>query len=108
MSDPVKTVPIGPLPDAFDIIKPRSGIEWATAPNNTGFWLVSDYKLARLILADRRFRRSDAVGRNVPNIISYNSSPDAIISLEGAEHARIRRLVAPAFTERRTAELAPF
>src|SRR6185437_13247636 len=108
MSDPVKTVPIGPLPDAFDILKPRSGIEWAIAPNSTGFWLVSDYKLARRILADRRFRRSDAVGRNVPNIISYNSSTDAIISLEGAEHARIRRLVAPAFTERRTAELAPF
>lgn len=108
MSDQVETVPIGPLPDAFDIIKPRPGIEWATAPNSTGFWLVSDYKLARQILADRRFRRSDAVGRNVPNIISYNSSPDAIISLEGAEHARIRRLVAPAFTERRIAELAPF
>jgi cytochrome P450 len=108
MSDPVKTVPIGPLPDAFDIVKPRSGIEWAAAPNSTGFWLVSDYKLARQVLADRRFCRSDTVGRNAPNISSYNSAPDAIISLEGAEHARIRRLVAPAFTERRIAELAPF
>jgi cytochrome P450 len=108
MSDPVRTVPVGPLPDAFDIVKPRSGIEWAIAPNSTGFWLVTDYKLARQILADRRFCRSDAVGRNVPNIASYRSAPNAIISLEGAEHARIRRLVAPAFTERRIAELAPF
>lgn len=102
------TVPVGPLPDAFDTVKARSGIAWATAPNGTGFWLVSDYKMARQILADRRFRRSDTVGRNAPNIASYNSAPDAIISLEGAEHARIRRLVAPAFTERRIAELAPF
>jgi cytochrome P450 len=108
MSDTARTVPVGPLPDAFDIVKPRSGIEWAIAPNSTGFWLVSDYKLARKILADRRFCRSDAVGRNAPNIASYSSAPDAIISLEGAEHARIRRLVAPAFTERRIAELAPF
>src|ERR1700677_137758 len=103
-----KTGPVGPLPDAFDIVKPRSGIEWATAPNDTGFWLVSEYKLARQILADRRFCRSDAAGRNAPNIASYKSAPDAIISLEGAEHARIRRLAAPAFTERRIADLAPF
>jgi cytochrome P450 len=105
---PVKTVPVGPLPDAFDIVKPRPGIEWAIAPNGTGFWLVSDYKLARQILADRRFCRSDAAGQNAPNITSYHSAPDAIITLEGAAHARLRRLVAPAFTERRIAELAPF
>ena len=100
--------PVGPLPDAFEIVKQRSGIEWAVAPNGTGFWLVSDYGLARKILSDRRFGRSDAVGQNAPKVFSYNSAPDAIISLEGAEHARIRRLVAPAFTERRIAQLAPF
>ncbi len=107
-AQPIKTVPVGPLPEAFDIAKARAGIEWATAPNKTGFWLVSDYTLARQILSDRRFRRSDAVGRHVPNIISNNSAPDAIISLDGAAHARIRRLVAPSFTERKIAELAPF
>lgn len=113
MSDPVKAaqaspVPVGPLPAAFGIDKPRSAIEWAIAPNGTGFWVISDYRLVRQVLADRRFRRSDAAGRDAPNIASYSSSPDSIISLEGAEHARVRRLVAPAFTERRIAELAPF
>lgn len=113
MSDPVKAaqaspVPAGPLPAAFGIDKPRSAIEWAIAPNGTGFWVISDYRLVRQVLADRRFRRSDAAGRDAPNIASYSSSPDSIISLEGAEHARVRRLVAPAFTERRIAELAPF
>lgn len=108
MFDTGETAPVGPLPDAFDIARPRSPIKWAIAPNGTGFWLVSDYHLARQILADRRFRRSDTAGRNAPNIASHSSSPDAIISLEGAEHARIRRLVAPAFSERRIAELAPF
>jgi cytochrome P450 len=101
-------VPIGPLPDAFDVGKPRSAIEWAAAPNGTGFWLISDYRLARQILADRRFSRSGAVGHDVPKIFSHDSAPDAIISLEGAEHARLRRLVAPAFTERRISGLTPF
>lgn len=108
MSEPIKTVPVGPLPDAFDVVKPRSEIQWSVAPSGTGFWLVSDYKLARQILADRRFCRTDADGQSVPSIASYNPAPDAIINLEGAEHARIRRLVARAFTERRIAELAPF
>lgn len=103
-----KIMPVGPLPAAFDLGQPRAGIEWATAPNGTGFWLVSDYRLARQVLTDRRFCRSDASGRDAPNITSAKSAPNAIISLDGAEHARIRRLVAAAFTERRIAGLAPF
>ena len=108
MTEDRGSTPIGPLPDAFEMGEPRSAIKWTTAPNNTGFWLVSDYGLARRILTDRRFRRSDVAARGAPNITSLGSAPDAIVSLDGAEHARIRRLVAPAFTERRIAELAPF
>jgi cytochrome P450 len=103
---PLRSVPLGPLPD--DIARARSPIQWAVAPNGNGCWLISDYKLARQVLADRRFRRSDAVSGDVPALTAYNSAPDAIISLEGAEHARIRRLVAPAFTEHRIGKLAPF
>jgi len=103
---PLRSVPLGPLPE--DVTRALSPIKWAVAPNGNGCWLISDYKLARQVLADRRFRRSDAVSQDVPALSSYNSAPDAIISLEGAEHARIRRLVAPAFTERRIAQLAPF
>jgi cytochrome P450 len=103
---PDSATPIGPVPD--DIARPRSPIQWTIAPNGNGFWLVSDYKLARRVLADQRFRRSDAVGQNVPKLVSYNSAPGAIISLEGAEHTRIRRLVSPAFTEHKIARLAPY
>ncbi len=107
-TEPVRGVPIGPLLDPLEVGKPLPGIQWVTAPSELGFWLVSDYKLAKQILGDRRFRRSDAVTQNAPKILVSNSSPDAIISLEGAEHTRIRRLVNPAFTERRTAGLGSF
>jgi cytochrome P450 len=100
-------MPVGPLLDPLHVGKPLPGIKWVTARHESGFWLVSNYKMARKILGDRRFRRSDAVSRNAPKIFPYNSAPDAIISLEGAEHARIRRLVNPMFTERRAAELEP-
>lgn len=107
-TEPVKGMPIGPLLDPFQVREPLPGIQWVTAPHEGEFWLVSDYKLAKQILGDRRFRRSDVVNRDAVKILPNNSSPDAIISLEGAAHTRIRRLVNPAFTERKTAELGPF
>jgi cytochrome P450 len=105
---PVNGVPVGPLPDSLDVGKPLSGVQWVIAPNGSGCWLISDYKLARKVLSDQRLRRSDAVIQKAPTVVSHNSAPGAIISLEGAEHTRIRRLVNSMFTERRTAELAPF
>jgi cytochrome P450 len=83
-------------------------MQWAIAQNGTGFWLISDYELARRVLADPRFSRSAAAGPKAPKLGAYNAAPDAIISLEGAAHSRIRQLAAPAFTERRIAKMAPF
>jgi cytochrome P450 len=107
-AESAKAVPVGPLPEHCDLAGPGAGIRWAIAPNGTGFWLVSNYALARRVLADSRFSRSEAVSPQAPKLTAYNAAPDAIISLEGAAHARIRHLVAPAFTERRIAKLEPF
>jgi cytochrome P450 len=103
-----KNMPFGPLPDPFDVAKLLPGILWATAPNGTGFWLVTDYRLARKVLTDRRLRRSEAAGLKAPKIAAYNPAPSAIISLDGADHVRMRNLIGPAFTESRIAELEPF
>jgi cytochrome P450 len=99
---------VGPLPNHFELSGIAPKMQWAHAPNGTGFWLVSDYKMAREVLADPNFSRSEAAGQKAPKISSYNASPSAIISLEGAEHTRIRQLVAPAFTERKVAKMEPF
>jgi cytochrome P450 len=103
-----KATLIGPLPDPFDLHELRPGIRLATAANGTDFWLVTDYKLAREILADLRFRRAEASGPRAPKISTHVPAASAIISVDGAEHARVRGLVAHAFTERRIAELKPF
>jgi cytochrome P450 len=106
--EPAKAAPIGSLPVPFDLTERSAGIRWAVALTGTGFWLISDYKMARQVLADPRFSRSEASGQKAPKIMVYNAVPDSIISLEGAAHTRIRELVAPAFTERRIAQLEPF
>ncbi|ATL28470.1 cytochrome P450 [Streptomyces formicae] len=77
-------------------------------PNGVGVWAVSDYRLARQVLADPRFSRAAAVAPDVPNLASIDPSPDSIVSLDGRAHARLRRIVAGAFTERRISALRPF
>jgi cytochrome P450 len=107
-AESAKAVPVGPLPEHCGLARLGAGIRWSIATNGTGFWFISNYALARRVLADPRFSRSEAVSPKAPKLTAYNAAPDAIISLEGAAHSRIRHLVAPAFTERRIARLEPF
>ncbi|MGW5739591.1 MULTISPECIES: cytochrome P450 [Streptomyces] len=83
-------------------------MQWVNMPNGVGVWAVSDYELARQVLADPRFSRAAAVAPDVPKVASIDPSPDSIVSLDGKAHARLRRIVAGAFTERRISALAPF
>jgi cytochrome P450 len=103
-----KAVPVGPLPEHLGLARSEAKVQWAIAPNGNGFWLISDYGLARRVLADPRFSRSEAAGLKAPKLTAHNPAPDAIISLEGAAHSRMRQMVASAFTERRMAKLEPF
>ena len=103
-----KAALIGPLPDPFGLDEARPGIRLVTAGNGTDFWLVTDYKLARQVLADRRFGRAEASEPNAPKVTKHVPAAGAMISLDGAEHGRVRGLVAHAFTERKIAELKPF
>ncbi|MGY0055248.1 cytochrome P450 [Streptomyces sp. LZ34] len=75
--------------------------------NGVGFWAVSDYRLARKVLADTRFSRAAAGAADMPKLASIDPSPTSIISLDGSAHARLRRIVAGAFTERRISALRP-
>ncbi|MEU3077321.1 cytochrome P450 [Streptomyces laurentii] len=71
-------------------------------------WLVTRYEEAREALADPRLSRAETVKPDAPRIGgAMTSSPDMIISMDGAEHARLRRLAAGAFTARRIEQMRP-
>jgi cytochrome P450 len=97
----------GPLPGSLRTDEPQK-IRWGSAPNGNGTWIVTDYELARLVLVDPRVSRAAAVQPGAPRLGLGEPARDSIISLEGGEHARLRRLIAGAFTERRVADLSPF
>ncbi|MET9928549.1 MULTISPECIES: cytochrome P450 [unclassified Streptomyces] len=70
-------------------------------------WLVSDYALGRLVLSDRRFSRAAAVAPGAPRLNSAAPSPTSMMSLDGTDHARLRRIVVAAFTTGKVSAMAP-
>lgn len=70
-------------------------------------WLVTRYADARTVLADRRFSRAAAAGRDVPRARPPMDSPEMLISMDPPDHSRLRTLVAKEFTARRIEALRP-
>jgi nocardicin N-oxygenase len=71
-------------------------------------WLVTAYEEAREALADPRLSRAATVRPGAPRIGgAMTSTPEMIISMDGDEHARLRRLAAGAFTARRIEGMRP-
>ncbi|MFC7616612.1 cytochrome P450 [Actinokineospora soli] len=76
-------------------------------PGMAPMWVVTRYDDARAVLADPRFRLSAASYLRPavdPDLVPYLRTMGEV---DGPEHARLRRLVAPAFTARRAAALRP-
>ena len=74
-------------------------------------FMLSDYRDAVAVLRDRRFHSALSLLPQMAGIETAgymeNRRP-SILAMEGAEHARLRRLVAPAFTPAATDRLRPF
>lgn len=95
----------GPLPaflrDGLGDVAP------VTAPDGGQVWLVRDYALGRIVLSDQRFSRTEALNPHVPKITDSEPAADSMMSMDGADHARLRRSVAGAFSRHKIAALAP-
>jgi cytochrome P450 len=87
-------------PDAGPVLRRRT-------PTGDEVWLVTDYRLGRLVLTDSRFSRAAAARPGAPKVNTANPAPSSMMSMDGAEHARLRRLVAGAFAPRRVTALEP-
>jgi cytochrome P450 len=72
-------------------------------------WLVTDYDLTKTVLADARFSRAAAVGRDNPreSVADTSQVAESMLSMDPPEHTRIRKLVGKALTPRRVEELRP-
>lgn len=97
---------LGPLPQ-FMAGTPTDPVKRIRTPPGDAMWLVSDYALGRLVLSDRRFSRAAAVAPGAPRLNSAAPSPTSMMSLDGTDHARLRRIVVAAFTTGKVSAMAP-
>jgi cytochrome P450 len=108
-SSPVKFTPAlpgQPVPEIATISGDRPVFR-AELPDGRIVWLVSGYENVRQMLTDQRFSRALAVapGRAQPGFEMFASG--SINGMDPPEHARLRKLVASAFTARRAEALRP-
>lgn len=98
---------LGPLPEFLADNQADADVGPIVTPMGDKMWLVRDYALARQVLTDQRFSRAEAVKPQAPRFNDAQPAPDAMMSMDGADHARLRRIVSGAFSTGRIAAMAP-
>lgn len=84
-------------------------------PGGVLAWTVTSYEAAKLVLSDPRVAKNPRtswpahIQGEIPQDWPLNSwvAMDNMTTRDGAEHSRLRKLVAPAFTLRRTEAMRP-
>lgn len=98
---------LGPAPHYARLRAEQPVVRVRTA-GGVDAWLITRYEDVRAALADPRLSRAETCKPGAPRIGgSMTTTPEMIISLDGAEHARLRKLVAGAFTARRIGTMRP-
>ncbi len=93
---------------AYGAARERAPLARLVTPGFGSLWAVTRYAEGRALLSDPRFELNADSYQGVPGV------PDDCLpylrtmqQLDGPEHLRLRRLVAPAFTARRAATFRP-
>ncbi|WP_410676222.1 aminotransferase class I/II-fold pyridoxal phosphate-dependent enzyme [Amycolatopsis sp. cmx-4-68] len=97
---------LGPLPG---FMQPGpEGVARVVTPTGDDMWLVRGYALGRAVLTDKRFSRVAALAPDAPKFNDVQPAADSMMSMDGAPHTRLRRLVSGAFTTGRIAKMRTF
>ncbi|GHG83283.1 cytochrome P450 [Streptomyces griseocarneus] len=92
----------------YDELRRTEPLARVTMPYGGDAWMVTRHEDARTVLADPRFSRAAAAGRDIPRSTPLPDQQNAsLLSLDPPEHSRLRRLVTKAFTHRRVSAMRP-
>ncbi|WP_439664029.1 cytochrome P450 [Lentzea sp. HUAS TT2] len=95
------------LDPTYERLRRDEPVSRVTYPYGGEGWLVTSYEETKFVLGDPRFSRARTVDQDVPRMQPLIAPGGSILTHDGADHARMRRLVSKAFTVRRIEELRP-
>src|SRR5258705_10964239 len=87
------------LDEAYAAARDAPGLVRVRMPFGEPAWLATRHADVKLVLADRRFSRAMALGRDAPRHYPPPELP-SLLAMDPPEHTRLRRPVAKAFTAR--------
>ncbi|HEX7301707.1 cytochrome P450 [Lentzea sp.] len=91
----------GPDPK-YDTLRATCPVAKVRTSSGTPTWVITKYEDVRAGLADSRLSRALTCAEGAPQVGgAMTTTPEMIISLDGSEHSRLRKLVMGAFTVRK-------
>ncbi|SEQ79518.1 Cytochrome P450 [Lentzea xinjiangensis] len=95
------------LAPLYEVLRREAPIAPVTTPAGDPAWLVTRYDEVRLLLGDKRFGRSHPEPEKASRIstAAVQDGPTGDFETEEADHARLRRLLTPAFSAKRMRRL---
>lgn len=95
------------LDPTYERLRRDEPVSRVTYPYGGEGWLVTSYEETKFVLGDPRFSRARTINQDVPRMQPLIAPGGSILTHDGADHSRMRRLVSKAFTVRRIEELRP-
>ncbi|MFS8103567.1 cytochrome P450 [Lentzea alba] len=95
------------LDPTYERLRRDEPVTRVTYPYGGEGWLVTSYEETKFVLGDPRFSRARTINQDVPRMQPLIAPGGSILTHDGQDHARMRRLVSKAFTVRRVEELRP-
>ncbi|MFD5830592.1 cytochrome P450 [Lentzea sp. NPDC060358] len=91
------------LAPLYEVLRREAPIAPVTTPAGDPAWLVTRYEEVRLLLGDKRFGRSHPEPDKASRISTsaVQDGPSGEYETEEVDHARMRRLLTPAFSAKR-------
>lgn len=101
---------MGEPPAELDSLRAKCPVSRVTLPSGDAAWVVSGRDEVVAALTDSRLSRAALREPGAPRVVpgpDFGDNPYSLFNLEGAEHSRLRQLIAPAFSRRRAEVLRP-
>ncbi|WP_329110619.1 cytochrome P450 [Micromonospora sp. NBC_01699] len=91
-------------PERFAELRDRCPVVRVKLPSGDTAWMVTGYDEVAAAMADPALSRAALREPGAPRVISgpdFSDNPFNLLNQEGPDHARLRRLIAPAFNHRK-------